>query len=109
MDRTLRIFDLPSARWLQVIHLGHTVTSFSLSPDCTMLAISLADQNSIYVWSSRVKFRTTSPIISPKKYFGHSITSIDKQLSYESIGLESNEYYNRNTETINQHLPQTQS
>lgn len=67
MDGTLRVWDLPSARCLQVVRLGAPITAFSLSPDTCMLATSHSNRRGIYLWSNQLVFGNPAAIFHSEK------------------------------------------
>lgn len=56
LDGTVRCWDVMHSRVLQVMELGGTVTSLSLSPCLDMLATSILGRRGVYLWANRLYY-----------------------------------------------------
>lgn len=44
--------------WLQVLHMGPPITSFSLAPDMALLATAHTQRRGVYLWANQTMFGT---------------------------------------------------
>ena len=66
LDCTVTVWDVPSGKALQVLHLSRPVTSVSLTPKRDMLATTHADMIGIYLWANQVTYCPGSDdVVSP--------------------------------------------
>ena len=66
LDCTVTVWDIPSGRALQVLHLSRPVTSVSLTPKKDMLATTHTNMIGIYLWANQVMYCPGSDdVVSP--------------------------------------------
>lgn len=63
LDGTVRCWDIPGARVLQVMRLGAPVTSLSLGPAQDLLATSHVGKRGIYLWANQMLFGSGADIV----------------------------------------------
>lgn len=60
MDATVRVWDLPCGRCIDVVRFDQPVTALAMSPDGAFLATSHVHSNGIYLWANRAHFADVS-------------------------------------------------
>jgi U3 small nucleolar RNA-associated protein 21 len=60
MDGTTRVWDIPAAQCLQVMHLGAPVTALSMSPCMDLLVTTHVGRVGLYLWANRPLYLGTA-------------------------------------------------
>ncbi|CAF1316026.1 unnamed protein product [Rotaria sordida] len=56
LDKTMRIWDIPSGQLIDIMEFDQAITTLAISPNGDMLATGHTDALGIYLWSNRIMY-----------------------------------------------------
>eukprot|EP00963_Diacronema_lutheri_P001243 scaffold80_cov325-Pavlova_lutheri.AAC.33 len=95
LDGTVRCWDVMHSKVLQVMELGGTVSSLSLSPSLDMLATSILGRRGIYLWANRLYY-TKEGSIPPSELpvdvsLPANVVEIEDELGIPTSGINGSD------------------